>query len=166
MYMHSMHREALRTQDVESACTAISADCLAFAARRAANLISRVYALHLSPSGLEPSQFLILNVVASHSTGSARELADRLGIERSTLTRNLARLLEGGLLVSAPGEGRRITYRLTPAGREKLAEALPLWAAAQAAVTARLRPGVAEAARDSLDELHGAAAELIDKAPA
>jgi DNA-binding MarR family transcriptional regulator len=154
-------KPALSAEDAIEACTAIRAECLAFAARRTANLISRVYAARLAPLGLEPSQFGVLIVVATGQVESARELADRLGVERSTLTRNLTRLLDGGLLEAMPGRGRRISYRLTEAGRAKLAEALPAWKEAQAAVQARLRPGVAEAARDSLEKLRDAAQELL-----
>lgn len=156
-----VRKPPLSAEDAAEACTAIRTECLAFAARRTANLMSRVYAAKLAPLGLEPSQFGVLIVVAAGRADSARELADKLGIERSTLTRNLTRLLDAGLLVGAPGKGRRITYSLTAAGRTKLAEALPAWKEAQSAMQAHLRPGVADAARASLEELRGAAIELI-----
>ncbi|MDB5376728.1 MAG: MarR family transcriptional regulator, partial [Rubritepida sp.] len=112
--MHHMARKPLLSvDDAVDACAEIRTQCLAFAARRTANLISRAYAARLAPLGLEPSQFGVLIVVASGKADSARELADKLGIERSTLTRNLTRLLDAGLLVGAPGKGRRITYSLT-----------------------------------------------------
>lgn len=155
-------KHLLTAEDAAEACTAIRTECLAFAARRAANLMSRVYAAKLAPLGLEPSQFGVLIVVATGKADSARELADKLGIERSTLTRNLTRLLDAGLMVGAPGKGRRITYSLTPAGRSKISEALPLWQEAHNAMEAQLRPGVAETARKSLEELRGAAIELIN----
>ncbi|WP_165585434.1 MarR family winged helix-turn-helix transcriptional regulator [Roseococcus sp. SYP-B2431] len=157
-----MARKPLTADNAADACTAIRMECLAFAARRTANLISRAYAARLAPFGLEPSQFGVLIVVATGEADSARELADRLGIERSTLTRNLTRLLDAGLLVGVPGKGRRITYRLTATGRARLAEALPAWQEAQNAMQAQLRPGVADAARSSLEELRGAALELIN----
>jgi len=159
---HMVRKPSLTADDAAQACTTIRTECLAFAARRTANLISRAYAARLAPFGLEPSQFGVLIVVAAGKADSARELADKLGIERSTLTRNLTRLLDTGLLVGAPGKGRRITYSLTAAGRAKLAEALPAWQEAQSAMQAQLRPGVAETARVSLEELRGAALELIN----
>lgn len=155
-------KHLLTAEDAAEACTAIRTECLSFAARRTANLISRVYAAKLAPLGLEPSQFGVLIVVATGETDSARELADRLGIERSTLTRNLTRLLDAGLLVGSPGKGRRITYSLTHSGRAKLTEALPLWQEAQAAMQAQLKPGVADTARTSLEELRCAALDLIN----
>jgi DNA-binding MarR family transcriptional regulator len=163
VYMHHMaHKHLLTPDEATEACTEIRTQCLAFAARRTANLISRAYAAKLAPLGLEPSQFGVLIVVAAGRADSARELADKLGIERSTLTRNLTRLLDAGLLVGAPGKGRRITYSLTTAGRAKVSEALPAWQEAHTAMQAQLRPGVAETARHSLEELRGAATELIN----
>ena len=153
---------APNVEDAQEACAEIRTQCLAFAARRTANLISRAYAARLAPLGLEPSQFGVLIVVATGKADSARELADRLGIERSTLTRNLTRLLDAGLLVGVPGKGRRISYSLTAAGRAKLAEALPAWQQAQRDMQEHLRPGVADAARASLEELRCAALELIN----
>ncbi|MBS7810635.1 MarR family winged helix-turn-helix transcriptional regulator [Roseococcus pinisoli] len=157
-----MVRKTSLTPDAAAeTCSAIGVECLAFAARRTANVISRAYAARLAPFGLEPSQFGVLVVVAAGRADSARELADRLSIERSTLTRNLTRLLEADLLVGAPGKGRRITYSLTAAGHAKLAEALPAWRAAQDALQAQLAPGSAERARASLAELRGAAKEML-----
>lgn len=160
--MHIMARSPASPPDAAAeACAAIGAECLAFAARRTANVISRAYAARLAPFGLEPSQFGVLVVVAAGRADSARELADRLSIERSTLTRNLTRLLEGGLLVGTPGKGRRITYSLTEAGRAKLAEALPAWRAAQDALKAQLAPGAADRARTALSELRNAALDML-----
>ena len=73
--------------------------CLLRAARRTANLLTRVYNQHLAPLGLEATQFTILCAVASGRAGSSTELAAMLRIERSTLTRNLERLVSAGLVV-------------------------------------------------------------------
>jgi DNA-binding transcriptional ArsR family regulator len=113
--MHHMARKPLLSvDDAVDACAEIRTQCLAFAARRTANLISRAYAARLAPLGLEPSQFGVLIVVASGKADSARELADKLGIERSTLTRNLTRLLDAGLgspRRCPPGSRRRARCR-------------------------------------------------------
>jgi DNA-binding MarR family transcriptional regulator len=142
----------------------VGAQCLAFAARRTANLVGRTYAAHLAPHGLEMPQFAILCVLAAAGrVGSARELAARLGLERSTLTRGLDRLLRAGLVARAPGEGggRRVSYRLTASGRARLASALPAWEAAQRALLDRLPQGAEAPARRALDLLRDAARDLI-----
>ena len=90
--------------------------CMLYAARRTANLLTRVYNQHLAPLELEAPQFTILCAVAHGRAASATELAALLGIERSTLTRNLERLVAAGLVVPVQGEGRRLTHKLSRAG--------------------------------------------------
>ncbi len=57
------------------------------------------------------------------------QLADLLGLERTTLTRNLAVLQKGDLVNIAKGEGdgRMRIISITPAGKQRLIQALPLW---------------------------------------
>jgi DNA-binding MarR family transcriptional regulator len=67
------------------------------------------------------------------------ELARRMGLDASTLTRNLQPLLAAGWLLQAAGaDARSRVITLTPAGRDKQAEALAHWKAAQLNVNATL----------------------------
>ena len=125
--------------------TLIGAACLGRAARRTANLVTRAYNHRLGALGIEVTQFTILCTVALGKAKSASELADLVGVERSTLARNLDRLIAAGLVVAAPGDGRRVLHRVTEEGETALVEALPLWRAAQDDLLARL-PGEREAA--------------------
>jgi DNA-binding MarR family transcriptional regulator len=60
------------------------------------------------------------------------ELAERMVMDRTTLSRNLKPLVRSGLLEMKPGEdGRTRLVRLTPAGEQALEEAYPLWQRAQ-----------------------------------
>jgi DNA-binding MarR family transcriptional regulator len=106
--------------------------CFALQARKTANLLARVYNAALEPLGLEISQFSTLSAVALERSDSITELASALGVERSTLTRNLKVLERDGLIVQSERQGRRSTYRLTPKGRRKLSQALPIWNDVQA----------------------------------
>ncbi len=108
--------------------------CLGAALRRTANLVTRVYNAYLAPAELEVTQYSILRKIETGKAGSASELADIVGVERSTLARNLERLEKLGLVASTPGEGRRLVYRVTPPGFERLEAARPLWRAAQQAL--------------------------------
>jgi len=76
--------------------------CMLYAARRTANLLTRAYNQRLAPLGLEATQFTILCAVAHGRAASATELAAVLGIERSTLTRNLERRVEALLPILNP----------------------------------------------------------------
>jgi len=134
--------------------------CLNLAARRTANAMSRLQNAHFAPLGIEAPQFGILCALGARQYGSATELAAILGIERSTLTRNLGRLIAAGLVRSRPGVGRRLRHALTAEGRAMLARAMPLWRAAHEAVLAALPEGQDVAIRAALATLHGAAVAL------
>jgi len=56
-----------------------------------------------------------------------------MGMDRTTLTRNLALLQRDGLVGIEPGtrDRREHHMRLTSAGHDMVAKALPLWQAAQ-----------------------------------
>ena len=112
--------------------------CFALQARKTANLLARVYNGALEPLGLEISQFSTLSAVALERSDSITELAGALGVERSTLTRNLKVLERHGLIVRSEHQGRRSTYRLTSKGRRMLLRALPLWNEVQARLSAAL----------------------------
>ena len=111
---------------------AVATECSAARLRRASRALSRLYDEILEPSGLRGTQFSVL--VALSLTGGAPmlRLAEELGLDRTTMTRNLVPLERDGLVVSAPGPDRRIRLiQLTEAGRRSLAKALPLWEKAQ-----------------------------------
>lgn len=116
----------------------IGTTCLVRAARRTANVVTRAYNQHLAPTGLEVTQFSILCTIAMEKAKSASELAELVGVERSTLARNLDRLIAAGLVGVEKGDGRRLVHRLTDAGVEMMAEALPLWRKAQDDLVGRL----------------------------
>ena len=107
--------------------------CAATHTRRAARTITRAYDQALAPCGLKVTQFTILVTLAQTDFGSITAMADRLALERSSLSRNLSRLEEQGY-VRTDKEGRSRTIAITAGGRKKLAEAYPLWRAAQETV--------------------------------
>jgi DNA-binding MarR family transcriptional regulator len=110
----------------------VATECNAAKLRRASRAMSRFYDEILAPSGLRGTQFSVL--VALSLTGGAPllRLAEELGLDRSTMTRNLVPLERDGLITSAPGPDRRVRLvTLTEQGRRALATALPLWEKAQ-----------------------------------
>ena len=131
--------------------------CISAALRRTANLVTRVYNAYLAPSGLEVTQYSILRKIQSGKAGSASELAELVGVERSTLARNLERLVSAGLVSTRTGEGRRVVHLLTPAGEQKIDAALPLWREAQQALVNGLPEGKAPTLHEELALLRKAA---------
>lgn len=117
-------------------------ECACYTARRAARQLGQAYDRALRPSGLTNTQFSTLAVI-SLSEGSAgidltmSELAARIGVERTTLTRNLEVMRRDGLVrVMAGADARCKRIELTAKGRAALQKAVPLWRGVQAEVTA------------------------------
>ena len=81
-------------------------DCLCLASRRAARSITRAFDRKLRASGLRATQFTILVMLARAGPLSIGHLADALGAERTTLTRNLA-LIEAKRWVQISAGRRR-----------------------------------------------------------
>jgi DNA-binding MarR family transcriptional regulator len=116
----------------EHADLAATANCFCLAARRTARTVTRLYEERLRPHGLRATQFSILASLALKGPTPIGELADALGLERTTLTRSAALLERQGWLRGVrPKDARKHPLQVTPAGRSKLAEALPAWQAAQ-----------------------------------
>jgi DNA-binding MarR family transcriptional regulator len=110
------------------------ADCLCLAARRAARTMTRAFDRHLRPHGIRVTQFTLLTMLELKGPTPLTELADALGMERTTLTRNLA-LLEAERWVDSRADAddaRTRIIALAPKGRAVVADALPAWRKAQA----------------------------------
>jgi DNA-binding MarR family transcriptional regulator len=135
---------------------AIGKACFALHARMTARLLSRVYDAALRPAGLKLPQFGILGAIGHGSAISETALAERLGLERTTLVRNLRTLADKGWIEPLAGEGRGLRHRLTPAGEAALAAAIPLWEEAQRSVEGRLSEVDPEAARRAMRALRKA----------
>jgi len=135
---------------------AIGKTCFALHARMTARLLSRTYEAALRPLGLKLPQFGILGAIGHGSTASETVLAERLGLERTTLVRNLKLLTQNGWIEPVSGKGRGIRHRLTPAGRALLEAAIPLWQRAQSELEGRLRETDAEEARRAMRALRKA----------
>ena len=113
--------------------------CLCTKLRRAARSVSRFYDEALADTGLKVAQFSLLRHLRRLDRPSISELAEAMGLDRSTLGRNL-RVLEGdGLLRLTGGEDQRNRLvELTPAGLDALERGTPAWEDAQRRLAGRL----------------------------
>jgi DNA-binding MarR family transcriptional regulator len=113
-----------------------SAGCVCFHLRRSARTVTQFYDHTLAPSGLRATQFTLMTVVRRTGGLPFSSLADGLGMDRTTLTRNLRPLEREGLVKIESGSDRRVRLvRLTRLGERKQSEAQPLWAKAHARIT-------------------------------
>lgn len=107
--------------------------CMVSNSRMAARAITRRYDAYLRPYGMTATQLSLLGAIRMLPGLTVSELAEARGFDRTTLTRNLDKLEERGLVVSTElqrGNGR--IAAITHAGNELLDQLLPLWREAQA----------------------------------
>lgn len=105
--------------------------CTCFHLRRATRRVTQIYDRELAAVALSLNQYTILRR-SRQGPRALGELAEELGMDRTTLTRNLKPLLEAGLLDEARGEdARQRLIALSDAGRARLAAAVPHWRRAQ-----------------------------------
>jgi DNA-binding MarR family transcriptional regulator len=125
------------------------ADCLCLASRRAARRITRSFDQELRPYGLRVTQFTVLVMLSLRGAMAIGELAEALGAERTTLTRNLALIENASWVKIQPGEkdARSRIVTVTEQGRAVVAGAFPAWRKAQEITAAAVGPGGASALR-------------------
>ncbi|MCE7029741.1 MarR family winged helix-turn-helix transcriptional regulator [Jiella avicenniae] len=109
-------------------------NCLCLHSQRAARAIARKFDEAFRPLDLKSGQFSILMSLNRPEPPTLGSVADLLGMDRTTLTANLKPLERRGLLRVSPDEKDRRLRRLslTDAGRDILADAVPLWEWTQA----------------------------------
>ena len=127
-----MSDEGHERAPLDAALRAASERCVCLHARMAARAVTRAYDAALAPLGLEATQFTLLSAIAADPTRSVTAMADRLALERSSLSRNLDLLRRRGLIAAGSGRGRAVRYAVTAEGEALIAAALPAWAEAQA----------------------------------
>lgn len=115
--------------------------CACASIRRAARLVTQLYSHELGLHA-EPAQFSLLTALKAHPGLSQAPLGRALGLDKTTLSRNLRVLRKNGWIeLAAAEDSRERGYRLTPAGAKILAAAKPGWMRAQAKLRAALEPG-------------------------
>jgi DNA-binding MarR family transcriptional regulator len=113
--------------------------CLCDSLRQATRAVTRMYDDALRPVKLRITQYTVLSCLVAMGEARVRDLSASLLIEETTLTRSLKPLQENGWIQSRSGDDRRERYvSVTPAGRQLLAKATPLWNRAQAALRTRI----------------------------
>ena len=118
--------------DLEAMANSTSEACIATRVRQLSRIVTRVYDDALRAHKITASQFTLLTQLAQTDGITAAEIGMELDIEKSTLSRNLKRLLALGHILMDPPAGRRGRgLHLTPRGQNVLREAFPVWQAAQ-----------------------------------
>ena len=111
------------------------ASCFCLASRQAARRITRLYDSRMQPSGIRVTQFTILSQLMLRGEMPIGKLASILGMERTTLTRNLTLLEQQKWISSKAGDDPRSRMiAITAQGRGVVRRGFPYWSKAQAQV--------------------------------
>jgi DNA-binding MarR family transcriptional regulator len=138
----------LAANEILCACTSV---------RHTGRILAQLYDQILAPSGLRNTQFALLSLLDRDEPIGMGDLAEALGMDRTTLTRALAPLERQDWLLTEPAHDRRARQvRLTAAGVATLATARPLWQQAQDQVTAAFGAARLAALRQELAVLTAA----------
>lgn len=110
--------------------------CACHNIRMAARAITQMYDEALKPSGLKVTQFSLLSAISMAGPVPITVLAEKLVMDRTTLTRNLNVIERKGFIdiESDIEDSRTRLIRIAPQGEVVLEQAVPLWEQAQAKV--------------------------------
>ena len=107
-------------------------NCICFNLRWVTRAVTQFFDAEIRRHGIRPTQTPILGALQARSGLGMAELSDWLGMERTTLVRNLRPLQRDGLVrITGGGRGGRVELAITEKGRKALAKMLPAWRAAQ-----------------------------------
>jgi DNA-binding MarR family transcriptional regulator len=135
--------------DTPTAESRIAGECLAGRVRVLDRVVTGIYDDALRPHKVRVTQLSVLVAIAARTEARAADVCRRLRLDKSTLSRDLDRLLDRGWVRATPGARRVQELEVTAAGRALIKKVVPAWEAAQARVRdilgAALTKGIAEA---------------------
>jgi DNA-binding MarR family transcriptional regulator len=122
-----------------SAIAAQPRGCTNLKLRQLTRAVTRHYDAYVARTGLKNTQYSLLSHVVLLGPIQPVELARRMKLDASTLTRNLQPLVAQGWVEIGPGaDARSRSISATAAGRAKRTEGQRAWKQAQLALNERL----------------------------
>ena len=160
MKMTSKTKKAEPIPDFASLPLDESMDCLCYQFRKTSRIVINFYDDALKSADLKSNQFLILVAVAFMKSTNFKTLAEFLGIDQSTLARNLVTVEKQSFVTVKPGKNRREKIiTLSRKGKQKLASAFPLWQKAQKSLLEKVGIERWHELKAEMDEVAAAARE-------
>lgn len=154
----TLERKPVETASIADIAETTASACIATRVRQLSRIVTRVYDDAMRPLGITASQYTLLAQLAHRDAITAVEIGHELDIEKSTLSRNLKRLLALGHISMDPPAGRRGRgLHLTPKGQAILKDAFPIWQDSQKRAFAVM----GAESRNTLDNLLGQAEKLV-----
>lgn len=132
----------------------VNSPCRCLMLRRAALNVTDIYDKALAKLGIGINQFSIIINLAHMNEPTTTELAKQMGLDRSTIVRNLKGIMAMGYIENiSPGKKRANRLRVTLAGLMLLEEARPIWEEVQKKVDDALGTDNAEMLMEMLYKL-------------
>ena len=114
-------------------------NCVCFNLRWVTRKVTQFYDAEMRRHGIRPTQGTILASLNARDSWNMAKLSDWLGMERTTLVRNLRPLPRDGLVQAVGGgRGNRVELAITTKGRKQIAKLAPVWRSAQTAAVKTL----------------------------
>ena len=114
--------------------------CYCAILRRASRAVTNLYDAALAPAGLTVAQYALLKGLEALGPCSITRAAEALGLDRTTLGRNLKPLLDGGLVdfAAEQKDRRERLVRVSAKGLKSIAQSRSGWLAAQRRIERQL----------------------------
>ena len=114
-------------------------NCVCFNLRWVTRAVTQFYDAEMRRHGIRPTQGTILVSLNARESWNMAELSDWLGMERTTLVRNLRPLQRDGFVkIVGGGRGNRVELTITAKGRKQIEKLTPAWKSAQRAAVKTL----------------------------
>ncbi len=121
-------------------CHCNSSDCYCANIKRAENKITGLYNRYLEKAGITRGQYALLINIQESPCISVSALAEKMGLQRTTLVRNIKPLEERGYILDTACAGRSRSLKLSDTGESVLASAKIYWQQAQEHIEQLLGP--------------------------
>ncbi len=103
--------------------------CIASKLSLSIRVVSAIYRKHLKAHNVTMSQLSLLMVIGKHKSLPQSEIGKILKLERSTVTRDLKRMIDQGYFVKKGDKTRQVIY-ITDKGASYVESIIPDWRAA------------------------------------
>lgn len=129
-------------------------ECVAVRVRLLNRLVTGVCDDGLRPFGVRVAQVNVLCAVANSGPVTPTDLAAALVMDKSTLSRDVDKLIENGWVETTTGEDARShTLSATAAGVQFLESVYPVWLKAQKRLAERLGPVFLASLTQTVDDI-------------
>jgi DNA-binding MarR family transcriptional regulator len=119
-------------QNIEKQAREVVATCLGYRTRKLARAVTRLYNDRLRPLGLNIAEMNLMAAIAGQRSVQPAKLGRAMELEKSTLSRNIGRLVDRGWVeIHDHPHGRGVLLALTTHGNDMLLHVLPAWKEAQ-----------------------------------